>query len=190
MYRFICTIAAVVLCGLGNDLSAQPAPGYTNESTSRTNLFEYGIPVNSAEANFENLFANWPKFIRNADILDLVSYEYIGTVKNLRQSKRLLRKNINARMPMWNIHYIYGEETNGIRTKQHPDIGLAPANNDIDRQTQQAIVDTTAEVYIGPGDMIFRIKFVLDLQQYDYYVFIKQDTKKAVLKGNIFGFDI
>ena len=190
MYRSICTIVAVILCGLGNGLMAQPASGYTGESTLQTNLFEYGTPVSTAATNLENLFANWPKSIRNSDILDLVSYEYIGTVKNRRQLKSLLKKNINARMPMWNINYAYGKETNGIQTQQHPSIRLLPTDNDIDKQTRQAIVDTVAEVYVGPGDMIFRIKFVLDLQQYDYYVFIKQDTKKAVLKGNIFGFSI
>jgi hypothetical protein len=49
----------------------------TDEYYKETNLFEYGAPLTSGEVNLKNFFNNFPKFVKNAGEIELLSYQYI-----------------------------------------------------------------------------------------------------------------
>ena len=58
-----------------------------------TSLYQYGKPLKTCEANFENLFANLPKYVDTGGALKLLSYKKVGAVRNKRQVMRLTKKN-------------------------------------------------------------------------------------------------
>ena len=82
MRRIVFLLLAVTCC---LSITAQ-----SKEET--TTLFKYGKPLVACETNFENLFANFHKYVK-ADGLDFLSYEYVGELKNARQARKLLKKN-------------------------------------------------------------------------------------------------
>ena len=59
------------------------------ESSATATLYSYGKPLDTCEANFENLFANVPKFLEDDGSLDLLSFHYVGVVKDIRHARKL-----------------------------------------------------------------------------------------------------
>ena len=59
------------------------------ESNTTATLYSYGKPLDTCEANFENLFANVPKFLHDGNSFDLLSFRYVGVVKNVRHARKL-----------------------------------------------------------------------------------------------------
>lgn len=56
-------------------------------------LFTEGTPVTSARVNLENLFANVPRFLKNASDFKMQSFEYVGKAKSRRSIRRLIKKS-------------------------------------------------------------------------------------------------
>lgn len=65
--------------------------GFLFENT-RT-LFTEGTPVTSARVNLENLFANVPRFLKNASDFKMQSFEYVGKAKSRHSIRRLIKKS-------------------------------------------------------------------------------------------------
>ena len=78
-----------------------------------TSLYQYGKPLKTCEANFENLFANLPKYVDTGGALKLQSYEKVGVVRNKRQVIRLTKKNYS--------HYPFFAVGTGRRSRGHSD---------------------------------------------------------------------
>ena len=88
--RQIIFLLLVAACSLS--ISAQ-------SKDDTTTLFRYGKPLESCETNFENLFANFHKYVK-ADGLDFLSYKYVGELKSAKQARKLLKKNCSYG-PLW-----------------------------------------------------------------------------------------
>jgi hypothetical protein len=146
-----------------------------------SNLFEYGEPVTSSEVNFKNLFRNFSHYVKNSKDIDLLSYKYICVIKNRKQAKDFVKKNIYPNALGWSYTTI--SETgkpSEIIIETSSTIGTNKSELD-------KIIKTLAEEYIQVNYEVYLIKFTCLLKTYEYYVFVDPETKKVVTKGNIFG---
>lgn len=144
-----------------------------------TNLFEYGEPLTSSEVNFKNLFNNFPKLVKNANELDLLSYKCVGVIKNRRQARKFLKKNLYPNAPGWDVFRI-GDEVSPVFSKT---IGE-------NKSELNEIIKTISEKYVHPGYEVYEVEYVCEMRAHKNYVFVNPETKQVVTKGNIFAFDI
>ncbi|MDR0682435.1 MAG: hypothetical protein LBG15_11405 [Dysgonamonadaceae bacterium] len=180
-------IGCMLLCVYGN-LCAQQQ-NRANSSPQETNLFEYGEPLTSGEANLKNLFSNFPKLVKNADEVDLLSYKYVGVVENRRQARDFVEKNIYPNAPGWSVSIAHAGT--GDSASQQPVVWLeTSATVGSNKSELSEIIKTISEEYIQTGYEVYMIKFVCLLKTYEYYVFVNPKTKQVVTKGNIFGFNL
>ena len=175
-----------LLLSFGNNLYVQPQ-SISNEYSKETNLFEYGESLTSSEINFKNLFNNFPRFVKNANEIDLLSYEYVGVVKNQRQIRNFVKKNIYPNAQGWSVSVSYENHTGN--SSQLPNIWLNTLEKiGSDKSELNKIIKTITKEYVQIGYEVYRIKFVCLLKSYEYYAFVDPGTKRVVTKGNIFGF--
>jgi hypothetical protein len=157
-----------------------------NAQDLTTNLFKYGSPIVSSEDNLKNLIRNFPLYIENADIIDLLSYNYVDIIKNKKQSKRYVKNNFNRKMPTWGNSNSYESNSNSL--------GKSTIRLLIDENQNyydfKEIVNTISDKYVHVGYEVYMLTFVFKLKAYDYYIFINPETKHVVTKGNLFGFNI
>jgi hypothetical protein len=179
------SIVCLLLCVCGN-LCAQQH-NTANLRSKETNLFEYGAPLTSGEVNLTNLFSNFPKLVKNAGEVDLLSYKYVGVIENRKQAGDFVKKNIYPNAPGWSVSIAYAGT--GDSASQQPVIWLeTSATVGSDTSELNEIIKTISEEYIQTGYEVYMIKFVCLLKTYEYYVFVNPKTKQLVTKGNIFGF--
>ncbi|MDR1221799.1 MAG: hypothetical protein LBL07_02820 [Tannerella sp.] len=161
---------------------------HTDGHYEETNLFEYGAPLTSSEINFKNLFDNFPRFVKNANEVDLLSYKYVDVIKNRKQARNFVKKNI-YHAPGWGASLTVYESASGNAPKQQTDIRLDFSGTvGSDKSEWNEIIKTISEEYIQTGYEIYMIKFVCRLKTCEYYVFVNPETRQVVTKGNIFGF--
>jgi hypothetical protein len=161
---------------------------HTDEYFKETNLFEYGAPLTSSEINFKNLFDNFPRFVKNANEVDLLSYKYVDVVKNRKQARNFVKKNI-CHAPGWGASLTVYESAGGNAPKQQTDIRLDFSETaGSDKSELNEMIKTISEEYIQTGYEIYMIKFICRLKTCEYYVFVNPETRQVVTKGNIFGF--
>lgn len=181
---FVC----VLLCFYGS-LYAQ-SQSNIDKYYKETNLFEYGKPLTSGEVNLKNFFDNFPKFVKNANEIELLSYKHIGNIKNQKQAQRFVKKNIYSNAPAWNVSIVSGGyETGGKNTNPPVIIFDTSAPICSNKLELKEFIKTISKEYIQTGDEVYVIKFVFRLKTYEYYIFVNSKTKQAVTKGNIFGFN-
>lgn len=171
-------IYMITLCYLS--LSAQ----------EKTTLYRYGKPLETCETNFENLFSNFHKYVK-AESIDLLSYEYIGTVENAELAHKLVKKNLDH-SPSWIVssgERIAKQDSDVIERYSKLEIQLL-AKETISKKEKKEMAKTIANEYIRPGDRIYLLRFVCDGKTFEQYVFIHPDTKEVVTQGDVFGFDI
>ena len=161
-----------LLCGRSNAQTKQ----------EETNLFTYGVPIVSCEDNFSNFFNNFSNYVKNADMIHFLGYQYVDIVKNKRQAKRYVRMNFAPQIPKWISEYrstIYGKkEENWVFLQKDP---MANSYNIKD------IVNTIFNEFIHNGDKIYALKFVYEGKTYKYFIFCDSKTQRVVTYGNIFG---
>ena len=155
-----------------------------------TTLYRYGKPLETCETNFKNLFANFHKYVK-AESIDLLSYEYVGTVENAELAHKLVKKNLDH-SPSWIVssgELIAKQDSNVMERHSKLEIQLL-AEETISKKEKKEMAKTIANEYIRPGDRIYLLRFVCDGKTFEQYVFIHPDTKEVVTQGNVFGFDI
>jgi hypothetical protein len=161
----------------------------TDECYKETNLFEYGAPLTSGEVNLKNLFNNFPKFVKNAGEIELLSYQYTGNIKNLKSARRFVKKNMYSNAPAWNVTTVSGGHETGGKNANQPVIILdVPESLPFNKSERNKFINKISEEYIRTGDEVYRIKYVFRLKTYEQYIFINPKTKQVVTEGNIFGF--
>ena len=177
MRRIVFLLLAVTCC---LSITAQ-----SKEET--TTLFKYGKPLVACETNFENLFANFHKYVK-ADGLDFLSYKYVGELKNAKQARKLLKKNYSYG-PLWAV----GTSTRRENGKWESEIQLYPATESefslFDEMKKDAI-ETVSNEYARPGDKIYLLRFTYNLKTVEQYMFVHPDTKEVVTEGSIFELDV
>ena len=157
-----------------------------------TTLYRYGKPLDTCEANFENLFANVPKYLDNKEDLDLLSYKYVGIVKDASQARKFLKKNF-SHYPQWVVATSYqGYESSsaGIRPIGKSMVQLMPNSTTLSFLNIKEMIKTISNEYIIPGDSIYLLRFVYNMETFEQYIFVHSDTKELVTKGTVFGSDI
>ena len=176
MKRTLFIFLSVICC-----LSAKP-----KTTVETTTLFNYGKPLVSCETNLENLFANFDKYIEVEGCLDLLTYEYIGEVKNSKHARKLVERNMKH-VPKWGIEKGMTTAGNEVRSsiyKLHR--SDEPAGRFLTKGKGKVIADN----YIQPGDKVYRLSFVYELETFEHYIFVHSDTKEVVMQGNLFGFNV
>lgn len=157
-----------------------------DKHSKETNLFEYGEPLTSSEVNFKNLFTNFPKLVKNADAVDLLSYKFVGIIKTRKQARDFVQKNIYPNAPGWDVTISYEESGDNFpKTQIWLDFSATAGSNQA--ELDEAI-KTICEKYVQIGCEVYEVEFVCQLKAYKYYVFVDTQTKQVVTKGNIFGF--
>lgn len=150
----------------------------------KTSLYDYKT-VATSEDNFKNLFYNLPKYVKGGDMVDFLSYEYVGTIKNKSQTKKYLKKNFK-RYP----HFAWAT---GFRSAEsggkdiETTVQLMPSQHDVYEADVKEATKTISDVYVNVGYEVYVINFVYALKQYSQYMFVDPNTKKVVLEGNVFG---
>lgn len=155
-----------------------------------TTLYRYGKPLETCETNFENLFANFHKYVKGEGV-DLLSYEYVGTVKNAKHAQKLVKKNV-AHSPLWIISKGEGIMKGGSETvERYSELKIeSMAKETVCKEEKEEMIKTVANEFVHPGDNIYLLRFVYNMETFEQYVFIHPDTKEVVTKGDVFGFDI
>jgi len=167
--RIICLI--ILFCSF--DCST-----YAQDGTNTTNLFEYGRPVTSGEDNLKNLFSNFPKYINNAGIVELLSYQYVGVAKNQKEAKRYLVQNV--KVPAVGTIRGFGTDCSTITLW----IDKTVTSDDLKDRVE------TLSMYVHKNSEVYQINCVVDMKATVYFVFINPQDKRVVTKGNMFGFSI
>ncbi len=159
--------------------------GQKDAITEKTTLYEYGT-VTTSEDNFENLFRNFPVFIENGDAIDFLSYKFVGVIKNQRTAKKYVRKNFKDLVPLGWSMLIPSTQNEGDKSSisYHVD-SVRESKSEL-----KSMINTISSDYVHTGDEVYVIEFVENLQKHEHFVFINPETKKVLLKGNIFGVEI
>ena len=160
------------------------------QSKDEITLYQYGKPLKTCEANFENLFANLPKYVDTGGALKLLSYKKVGAVRNKRQVMRLTKKNYS--------HYPFFAVGIGRRSREHSDghsedvhvesyVCIRPTD-DMTLYNKEKIAKIVSQK-VSPGDSIYLLRFTFLDETYKQYVFIDSDTKETI-DEDFFGFNI
>ena len=179
MKRIVFLLLAMT-CSLS--MTAQPKGEIT--------LYQYGKPLKTCETNFENLFANLPKYVDTGGALKLLSYKKVGAVRNKRQVIRLTKKNY-SHYPFFAVGTRqrtigHGDEHGEVREKESF-VCIRPTD-DMMLYNKDKIAKIVSQK-VSPGDSIYLLRFTFLDEAYKQYVFIDSETKETIDEG-FFGFDI
>ena len=159
--------------------------GQKDAIAEKTTLYEYGT-VTTSEDNFENLFRNFPVFIENGDAIDFLSYKFVGVIKNKKTAKKYVRKNFKNLVPLGWSMMTPSTQNEGDKSS----ISYYIDNVRESKLELKAMINTISSDYVHTDDEVYVIEFVVNLQKHEHLVFINPETKKVLLKGNIFGVEI
>ena len=174
-------LALFCLCMLAM-LRLSAASGDSQEVT----LFNIGWPLAGTKMNFDNLFDNFPKYIANADKIELKYYSYVGVCKTERQIRKYIRKNFPSHVPSWGVYRCNGGDTvNGKYSVIRFTIEDSPFS--VNKELQKRIENELVDEYIHLGDEVWEIVFELWDKEYHYYMFASPATNQVVTHGNLFG---
>lgn len=163
----------------------------SEKGNDKTTLYCYGKPLTTCESNFENLFANVPKYIENGKDIQFLSCKYVGIVKDGKQAYQLVKKNFKD-YPLWSIDQSYAVQDTSIESSKVILCSTPPnevrlfANTSIVKE----MIKTMAYEYIRPGDKIYLLRFVFNKRTIEQHVFIHAGSKEVVNQYDVFGFDI
>lgn len=115
-----------------------------------TDLFRYGDPVRCPEDNIRNLFTNWSGSGAESNGIHLLTYNYEGTAKNVRQLEKYVGHNQSAGMPYWNYCCNYEENKLHLET-----VKGARKKPGMRKFASGALIAH----FVSPGDHTFGISF-------------------------------
>lgn len=144
-----------------------------------TTLYEYGQKVTSAEINFKNLFDNVPKYVNTNGtvMIDMISYQFVGEVKSKEQVRKMISQNFHH-VPLYGWGLVSGNNAKGVVNIEGSSVPISKVFN-----TKEA-VKTISNIYVSSGDSIYLLTFVINMETYRQYVFVKKDTHKVIEQGN------
>lgn len=148
-----------------------------------SNLFKYGEKVENPGQNFENLFKNFPTFVRNAEQIQLLKYKLIDSVESEATAIKYLSKNIYPNAPAWDYNYI----TDGQGNIKEITI-VASKTLDSDKVETDALIGNIAKNDIKRGDLVYELQYRYNLIDYKYYIFIDKVNNLVRERGNLFAF--
>ena len=159
------------------------------QEKAEVTLYEYGRPLTNCDANFENLFANFHKYIDDRGIaVRFLSYEKTGVVKNKRQVRKLLKRNFSD-YPLWHsiTELRRGEEGEVAKSE----ISIFSSKKSVEEEIN--VNDTINEMcnkYIHRGDSIYLLRFTCGDKVYNQYIFVDAVTKKVADDLNPFNLKV
>ena len=159
------------------------------QKTTEVTLYEYGVPLTDCNANFQNLFANFHKYIDDRAIgVKFLSYENVGVVKGKRQVRKLLNKNF-SNYPLWN--YIVELRRGDGGKVEKSEISIFSSRNSLEVEFNvKDMLNVMCDEYIHPGDSIYLLRFTGGGNIYSQYIFVNAVTKKVVEGINPFNWKI
>lgn len=188
-------LICIVLLFLASNLKGQASSEDINKNNHVTTLFEYGEPLKSTDANFRNLFRNFPKLVTNANEgIKLLSYKYITAIKNQEQIKRYLKENIKVYMADGVISTALGGDSSRIES-WYIKIKFPPAY-EINKSINKAFIKDLQEKlrllanYVHLGDEVYLLNFAANGTPYRFYMFANPKTKSLLKDGNFLAFEI
>lgn len=191
--KWLKVFSCLIILLLGSNVKAQRVIPITENNKQTTTLFEYGQAPTTTEANFKNLFENFPLLVSNSgNGLKLISYNFLTAIKSGRQIKFFVKKNTKIYRSGAGVMAALGGndiENNRIRL-------VFPSGPRVDKRIEEALLkeerDTVEKVIknINIGDEVYVVKLLSDGTAYDLYVFVNPITNKVVNEGSFLGFSI
>ncbi len=142
-------------------------------------LYEIG-GVNTCEDNFENLKRNWgPKYVTNANEIEILSYRFVSTLKNKRQIKRLIDEKV---MGMYaTVRHSRTQSNDVITQERRINVRLPFAEPD---SVEKAMGQGTRRGYLSyilsKGLNVYEITLTFNGDQYKYLVCCDPANMKIV----------
>lgn len=185
--------ACITILFLSGHILAQKVTAIIEGKEKTTTLFDYGKPLVSTEANFRNLFKNFPLFVSNyGEGLKLISYKYLTVVKCTEQIEIYVNKNVEVYLCGGTVMSAFGGndiENNQIRlvfpSEHQPKREI---DKDLSKETKDELVKITRNINVG--DEVYVVKFLAEGIKYNFYMFVNPQTKNVVKQGNFLGFSI
>ena len=191
--KWLKVFSCLIMLLLGSNVKAQKVVLITENNEQTTTLFEYGQAPTTTEANFKNLFENFPLLVSNSGKgLKLISYKFLTAIKSGRQIKFFVKKNTKIYRSGGGITAILGAndiENNRIRL-------VFPSGSRVDKRIEEALLkeerDAVEKVIenINIGDEVYVVKLVADGTAYNLYLFVNPITNKVLKEGSFLGFSI
>jgi len=150
-----------------------------------TNLFEYGHPISSADANFRNLFKNFPILVSSGDV-KLLSYEFVQEIKNCKQAKIFLKKN--SKLASLSPSVLMGMNPSAPETSQIRIVFKMPADSKAEKENEY--LNLAKANCVDGSLLVYSIKLAMAGKTCNYYTFVEPKTNRIKLSGNFFGFSL
>jgi hypothetical protein len=169
-----------------------------NSKWDNITIYEYGVPLISCESNFENLFGNWSKWVKNHEETEFLSYEYVETINDNKLIEKYAIKLNNTKSLGRRIKNTNTEESNGSNTTYtrelyfyiHP-LDSVPEQMKKLEQTKKEMYFSELNAYfkvmkeyfkniVNLGDKVYKIKLKINQKEYNHYVICRPKENKIV----------
>lgn len=190
MKKIYCFILILLL---SSNVIAQSSNEIPESKENTTTLFEYGQPLMTTEANFKNLFENFPALVSNSgEGLKLISYKNLTAIKDEKQIRLYIAKNMGIYQGGGGITSVFGGddlENNRIRLVFPTKQPIEQTNDDASlKETNDHIENMVKNIHIA--DEVYVVNFFANGTKYDFYMFVNPETKVVLKEGNFLAFSI
>lgn len=153
--------------------------------SSPYSMYTYGNKITSSKSNLQNLFENIPRFLTNAEEVELYAFTYIGNVTNKNEARKYIKANIYEN-PKWTFigvgqGFVKGSKYTGPTGKVEFKITVYekyPAKEK--RKAEKA-----ARKAVQLNDEIWSIQYIYQNKTYTCYEFIDPQTYKVRTEGDV-----
>ena len=190
MKKIYCFILILLL---SSNVIAQSSNEIPESKENTTTLFEYGQPLMTIEANFKNLFENFPALVSNSgEGLKLISYRNLTAIKDEKQIRLYIAKNMGVYQSGGDILSVFGRndvENNQIKLVFPTKQPIEQTKDEVPlKETNDHIENMVKNIHIG--DEVYMVNFFANGTKYDFYMFVNRETKVVLKEGNFLAFSI
>lgn len=190
MKKIYCFILILLL---SSNVIAQSSNEIPESKENTTTLFEYGQPLMTIEANFKNLFENFPALVSNSgEGLKLISYKNLTAIKDEKQIRLYIAKNMGVYQSGGDILSVFGRndvENNQIKLVFPTKQPIEQTKDEVSlKETNDHIENMVKNIHIG--DEVYMVNFFANGTKYDFYMFVNPETKVVLKEGNFLAFNI
>ena len=190
MKKIYCFILILLL---SSNVIAQSSNEIPESKENTTTLFEYGQPLMTIEANFKNLFENFPALVSNSgEGLKLISYRNLTAIKDEKQIRLYIAKNMGVYQSGGDILSVFGRndvENNQIKLVFPTKQPIEQTKDEVPlKETNDHIENMVKNIHIG--DEVYMVNFFANGTKYDFYMFVNPETKVVLKEGNFLAFNI
>ena len=187
------TYCFILILLLSSNVIAQSSNEIPESKENTTTLFEYGQPLMTIEANFKNLFENFPALVSNSgEGLNLISYKNLTAIKNEKQIRLYIAKNMGVYQSGGDILSVFGRndvENNQIKLVFPTKQPIEQTKDEVSlKETNDHIENMVKNIHIG--DEVYMVNFFANGTKYDFYMFVNRETKVVLKEGNFLAFSI